>query len=80
MTIELNATSENAVQTLLGNGWYTSAEQVLEIALLQLLLSEPNSVRLRKLVQQGIDSAKNEPLITGEQLLQSLAERRLKRT
>ena len=79
MNVELSPESQTAVEVLLRNGWYTSAQQIVNIALANLLREEPNNARLRALVQQGIDSARNEPLVTEEQFLQHLAERRLQR-
>ena len=79
MNVELSPESQAAIEILLRNGWYTSTEQIVDIAVANLLEAEPNNARLRILVQQGIDSARNEPLVTEEQLLQHLAERRLKR-
>lgn len=79
MQVALSAEGQAAERKLLCNGWYTSAEQIVEIAVERLLEEEPNNARLRVLVQEGIDSMNNEPVITSEQSLSELAARRLKR-
>lgn len=79
MQVKLTAETQAALETLLQNGWYTSAEQIIQIGVEHLLYEEPNNARLRRLVEEGIDSLAKEPVVTREQLLQHLDERRRKR-
>ena len=79
MQVELTAETMAAMQTLLQSGNYDSRQERVEVAIANLLRAEPNHARLRKLVQGGVDSAQNEPLITKDQFLQHPAERQLKR-
>ncbi len=79
MHVELTAETQAAVDTLVRSGAYSSAEQVLESAVENLLRDEPDNMRIRKLIQEGIDALDKGDFVTREQMLQRLDERRRKR-
>ena len=79
MQVELTAETQAAVDTLLNSGAYSSAQQVLAIAVENLLREEPDHARIRKLIQEGMDALDRGDFVTREQMLQHLDERRRKR-
>jgi antitoxin ParD1/3/4 len=80
ITIELGEHFEAFVQRLVDSGRYASADAVIREALRGMEAREQERARVRteleRLIDEGIESAENEPLLDHDEVFSQLRERR----